>query len=306
MAFWPGLSPAGHSGNLRSPQTTSMDGRMSPEDYAQLADALLPAVLAAGRVELTYFKGGVAVEHKADASPVTAADREAETLLLAAIAQSCPGTPIVAEEASAAAGLPAAASERFFLVDPLDGTREFVAGRAEFTVNIGLVEHGAPVFGIVYAPALGKLYATLGPGHAVAADVQPEAAARSFGDVGAHRIEAREPDEQRLIAMASRSHRAAATDRYLAGFNVAQYRQAGSSLKFCVLAEGGADIYPRHGTTSEWDTAAGHAVLLAAGGHVTTFDGNPLVYGKAAERFLNPHFVAWGRRILRAAARTGD
>lgn len=271
---------------------------MSPDDCARLADALLPAVLKAGRIEMAYYNDGVEVEHKADSSPVTAADREAEAVLVEALGKAAPGIPVIAEEASAAGHRPAI-GDTFFLVDPLDGTREFIAKRGEFTINIGLIEKGEPVFGIVYAPALARLFATLGPAHSVAAEVPPPATAARFAELGVRRIFAREADPTRLVAVASRSHRAPETDAYLARFKVADYKPAGSSLKFCLLAEGAADVYPRHGTTAEWDTAAGHAVLAAAGGHVLTMVGQPLRYGKVERMFLNPHFVAWGRRVVR-------
>lgn len=270
---------------------------MSPADYVRLADALLPAVLAAGRIEMRYYTGVVTIEHKADNSPVTAADREAEAVLVEALARVEPLIPVIAEEASAAGRQPVV-GETFFLVDPLDGTREFIAKRGEFTVNIGMIAKGEPVFGIVFAPALSRLFATLGPSLAVAAEVAADSSASSFADLHARTITARAADPARLVAVASRSHRMPETDAYLARFQVADYKPAGSSLKFCLLAEGAADLYPRHGTTAEWDTAAGHAILAAAGGHVLTMDGAPLRYGKAGDKFLNPHFVAWGRDIV--------
>jgi 3'(2'), 5'-bisphosphate nucleotidase len=265
---------------------------MTPLEHERLARALLPSVLEAGAIEMHYYRSGVAIERKADASPVTAADREAEAVLLAALARIAPGVPVVAEEAVARDAAPRI-SDAFFLVDPLDGTREFVNQRDEFTVNVALVHSGKPVFGIVFAPALGDLCVTLGParaGHAhVAAVTAADAAAIDFAD-----IRTRQPDRQALIAVASRSHYAAEADRFLARYHVARRRNAGSSLKFCLLARGEADIYPRIGPTMEWDTAAGHAVLAAAGGSVTELDGAPLVYGKADKGFLNPGFVAWG------------
>jgi 3'(2'), 5'-bisphosphate nucleotidase len=177
-----------------------------------------------------------------------------------------------------------------------------VAGRGEFTINVAMIEGGRPVLGIVYAPALGKLYAALGAGCAVTADVAVDSPARRIAELSPRPIAAREPRPDALVAVVSRSHGTEATNAYLARFRLAGSRSAGSSLKFCLIAEGGADVYPRHGTTSEWDTAAGHAVLEAAGGSVLTLDGAPLRYGKAAAGFLNPHFVAWGRRVVEPGA----
>ncbi len=263
-------------------------------EHSHLADALLPAVLEAGRVQMLHYASGVAVDRKADSSPVTEADRHSEAILVAALQRAAPGVAIVAEEAVSAGGLPAVGNS-FFLVDPLDGTREFIEGRQEFTINIALIDAGRPVFGIVYAAALSRLYATLGPEQAMAADVAPDAGIRRFADAGPRHIRAREADPRGLVALASRSHMTQETRDWLARFAIASYKQSGSSLKFCAIAAGEADIYPRLGPTAEWDTAAGHAVLLAAGGRVSTLDGLPLGYGKTAARFLNPHFVAWGR-----------
>lgn len=262
-------------------------------DHVRLASALLPAVLAAGAVEMRHYRAGVAVETKADESPVTIADREAEALLVAAIAAAAPGVPIVAEEAVAAGRLPALGTE-FFLVDPLDGTREFVAQRGEFTVNIALVRNGAPVFGIVYAPAVEELYVTVAPGAAAMARVAPREGPITFDEIGLAPIRTRAPDPAALIALVSRSHATPETEAFLARFAIASRTSAGSSLKFCAIARGAADIYPRLGPTMAWDTAAGHAVLTAAGGSVTTLDGQPLRYGDTAAGLRNPHFVAWG------------
>lgn len=191
----------------------------------------------------------------------------------------------------AAGAQPALTGERFFLVDPLDGTKEFISGRGEFTVNIALVEHGTAVAGVVYAPALSRMFfGAVGFGafeERVAPDGTEEAPANP--------IAARMPPQAGLTAVASRSHRSETTDAYLADFKVASFVSAGSSLKFCLVATGEADIYPRHGRTMEWDTAAGHAVLAAAGGTVTRFDGTALVYGKTGESFANPFFVARGK-----------
>lgn len=243
---------------------------------------------------MRHYQAGVTVQAKADRSPVTVADEEAEAILLAALARIAPGIPVVAEEAVAAGRVPSV-GELFFLVDPLDGTREFINRRDEFTVNVALIEHGEPVLGLVYAPALGHLYAShtddSGAGFCT---LSPAARPASPAECGFAAVRTRSPDLARLIAVASRSHMTPETEAFLARFAVTERRDSGSSLKFCSIARGLADIYPRLGPTMEWDTAAGHAVLVAAGGSVTTPDGAPFLYGKAADGFRNGHFVAWG------------
>ncbi len=274
---------------------------MTWSGHAALADALLPALLEAGRIELAYYNGTVEVEEKSDSSPVTAADREAEAVLIRALAGAAPGIPVVAEESAAAGSIPEV-GDIFFLVDPLDGTREFVKKRDEFTINVGLVVAGRPAFGAVYAPVLGELYVTLGPSEAVVANIMPDSTARSLAELQLRRIFTREPDPAALVALGSRSHRSPATEDFLSRYAITEMKAAGSSIKFCLIARGEADLYPRIGETSEWDTAAAEAVLAAAGGCVTTLDGRPLVYGKADRRFLNPHFVAWAKRPIQARA----
>jgi 3'(2'), 5'-bisphosphate nucleotidase len=183
-------------------------------------------------------------------------------------------------------------------VDPLDGTKEFLSRNGEFTVNIALIENGVPTKGVVFAPARTRLFAALSNGEAIelACDVErPQTWRVPLDD--AKRIHCRPVPARDMVAVASRTHRDKKTDEYLAHYSVKEFITAGSSLKFCLLAAGEADIYPRHGTTMEWDTAAGHAVLAAAGGSVTLLDGRtPLTYGRVADKFTNPHFVAWGRR----------
>ena len=266
---------------------------MNTIDHMRLAAALVPPVLAAGAIEMRHYRSGVTVESKADQSPVTIADREAEAVLVAALTAAMPTIPIIAEEAVAAGRMPAIGPE-FLLVDPLDGTREFIEQRGEFTVNIALVQQGVPVFGIVYAPATEELYVTLAPDRAVMTKVAPREGPVSIGDLDLAPIRTRRPDPSALVALGSRSHSNAETETFLGRYRIAQRTNAGSSLKFCAIARGDADIYPRLGPTMEWDTAAGHAVLLAAGGAVTTLDGAPLRYGNTATGLRNPHFVAWG------------
>jgi len=262
-------------------------------DFAALTDALLPAVLEAGRIEMAYYHGIVDVGLKADASPVTAADQEAEVILLSALANAAPGVPVVAEESSAAGHTPET-GRYFFLVDPLDGTKEFIKKNGDFTINIGLIADGKPIYGLVYAPAMDQLFVTVAEGHAVIAHLPPASSVRSLSECTTTRLHTRQPSLGGLVALESRSHRSAATEAFLSRLPVAEVRSAGSSIKFCMIARGEADLYPRIGPTSEWDTAAAHAVLNAAGGSVVQLDGSPLVYGKAAAKYLNPHFVAWG------------
>jgi 3'(2'), 5'-bisphosphate nucleotidase len=246
-------------------------------EHERLLDRIAEAAVEAGEAILTIVRRGFEIESKQDTSPVTEADRAAELVILAALASTAPGVPVIAEEEVAAGRIPAH-DDTFFLVDPLDGTKEFVRGGDDYTVNIGLIEQGEPRLGVVYAPATGRLHAGI---------VGQGAWVNEGG--GRQSIRTRALGEQ-LTAVASKSHLNQATVDYLEAAVGACGRVAvGSSLKFCIVAEGKADIYPRLSPTSEWDTAAGHAVLLAAGGLVDGPDGTPLRYGKSA--FLNRAFV---------------
>jgi 3'(2'), 5'-bisphosphate nucleotidase len=260
-------------------------------DDAALLDALEKLALAAGPVVMDAFVGGCAVERKGDDSPVTIADRESERIILEGLRRILPQTPIVAEEAAAAGDFPADPGREFLLVDPLDGTREFIEGRPEFTVNIALVRDGTPALGVVYAPASGVLYSGR-PGHAQKAQV-----ADDFTIAARQHISARARPVIPVV-VASRSHRSAETDAYIATLPQAEIVSIGSSLKFGLLAAGQADLYPRFGPTMQWDTAAGDAVLRAAGGSTTTQDGAPLRYGPRRDAmlgiFMNPPFIAQG------------
>jgi 3'(2'), 5'-bisphosphate nucleotidase len=273
-----------------------MDG-MHAHEVAALAEALLPVALAAARVQLGHFRRGVAVERKPDRSPVTVADRESEEVILEGLARIAPGVAVVAEEQRAAGKVPAL-SGSFFLVDPLDGTKGFIAGRPEFTINIALVANKRPVFGLLYAPALNDFSITLGPKQAAHARLAPHADVHALADCGLRTIHSRSPDLQALCALTSQSHLTPETERVLEGYGVATRRALSSSLKFALLARGEADLYPRMGPTCEWDTAAGHALLAAAGGSVTTLEGKPLRYGNAERGFENAPFIAWGREPL--------
>lgn len=266
---------------------------MADIDHLALANGLLPAVLEAGRIEMRYYDSDLNVERKADKTPVTEADREAEVVLLQALAKLMPDVPVVAEEQVASGRVPEI-NDIFFLVDPLDGTREFIKKRGEFTVNIGLIVSGTPVFGLIYAPVLKRLFVTTGPETALEFELPPASTVTSLSSLCARKLCVRSPKEDCIIAFASRSHRTEETDAFLERHGVTQTRKVGSSLKFCLIASGEADLYPRLGPTSEWDIAAGHAILSIAGGHVAQLDGEPLAYGKVEQKFLNPEFVAWG------------
>jgi 3'(2'), 5'-bisphosphate nucleotidase len=253
---------------------------MSPVLSSHL-QVLVRIAQAAGVVVMRHYEAGCDARLKADRSPVTDADEEAERLILAELAKAFPGVPVVAEE-EAAAGRVAQIGKRFFLVDPVDGTKEFVKRGGEFTVNIGEIVDGAPVSGVVFAPAIGRLFVgAVGEG------------AFEISQGATRAIQARAPDGDGLIAVSSRSHPDAETDALLKTMTIKGHTNAGSSLKFCLVAAGEADIYPRAGHTMEWDTAAGHAVLAAAAGCVTTWDGAPFSYGKPG--FHNGPFIARGK-----------
>ena len=245
-------------------------------------EALVRIVRHAGDIVMAVYQGAIDVRSKADASPVTEADERAEAFIVPALRALAPGIPVVAED-MAARGQADSIGRSFWLVDPLDGTREFINRNGEFTVNVALVHDGSPLLGVVGAPALGRLYAGVVGQGAWVEDAQ-----------GRRAIHTRPVPAEGLSVVASRSHGdAAALDRFLHGRVVAQLVNAGSSLKLCLLAAGEADLYPRLGRTMEWDIAAGHGVLAAAGGGVLTLDGAPFGYGKRG--FENPHFAAWGR-----------
>jgi 3'(2'),5'-bisphosphate nucleotidase len=257
---------------------------------------LTQLALQAGRAILDVYAGEISAELKADASPVTEADRRAEKIILDGLKKVMPDIPVIAEEEVSAGRMPATSGD-FILVDPLDGTKEFLSRNGEFTVNIALVRGGVPILGVVYAPALGKIYAG-GPGGAFAGKVSDHAmdSQRKIGVRAAG---------SPILAIGSRSHGSAETEAWLKRYGDVSFVAAGSSLKFCLVAEGAADVYPRLGRTMEWDTAAGDAVLRAAGGLVTTLDGAPLTYGKRVQKsdsaYANPFFVAFGDRRLASA-----
>lgn len=250
-------------------------------DHARLTTGLIEIAHQAGAIIMDIFNTDFEVRAKADKSPVTLADERAEALIVEKLAVLAPGIPVVGEELYAAGQRPDISGGVFWLVDALDGTSEFTKRGQDFTVNIGLVEHGTPTLGIVFAPALG--FACWGSQYG---------AYRKTGAAEPERIAARIPPSDGLVAVISKSH-ASNEAEFLKSYRVADTVNRGSSLKFCLIAAGEADIYPRLGPTSEWDIAAGHAIIAAAGGSVTKLDGSPLAYGKAD--ILNPHFVARGR-----------
>lgn len=231
-----------------------------------------------------YGQDDFIVDHKSDDSPVTAADMEADRVISEGLRSAFPDIPLVTEEQAATHDQTVST---FLIVDPLDGTKEFVQRRGDFTVNIALVEDGVPTLGVVYAPAKSRLFLTVEDGTAV-----EETGAFDADEMGPARpLRIRNPDNEALLVVASKSHRSPELESYIDRYDVADSVAAGSSLKFCLVAAGEADFYPRLGPTMEWDTAAGDAVLRAAGGEVLRRDDlSPLVYGKTG--FRNPHFLA--------------
>ncbi len=252
-------------------------------DRAALLEAACRGVEAAAAEILKVYATPFAVRRKADHSPVTAADEEAERLIVATLVSIAPEIPVVAEEQVAVSGLPATPAPRFWLVDPLDGTRGFVDRTDDFSINVGLIEDGWPVLGVIGVPTRQLIYAAAGP----------DTATRQRAGGKPEKIAARVPPVNPVV-LSSRLHGSSRrVDAYLASVPGAVHRQMGSAFKFCLIAEGAADHYPRYGETSEWDTAAGQAILEAAGGSVTTVDGVRLGYGKPG--FRNPAFIARGR-----------
>ena len=263
-----------------------------PVSDPTLIDAVCDLAIAAGAKTLEIYHSDFKVAEKDDASPVTEADQLAEAIILEGLNRVAPDIPVLAEESASEGNTPPDLGNEFFLVDPLDGTKEFIKKTGEFTVNIALIRNNRPVMGVVYAPALNRLYAGDEENGAWVADV---ADGKTIGE--RQKISVRTMDEAGLVAVASRSHRSPETDAFLETMNVKEFAAAGSSLKFCLVAEAKADIYPRFGRTMEWDTGAGQAVLEAAGGSVHTHpEDETLTYGKEARGFDNPYFIARGKR----------
>ena len=265
-------------------------------DFEKLMRVMRELALEAGEKILEiYGEEDFAVRTKADESPVTAADEAADAIISAGLRAAFPRIPLITEEQAATH---ARQEDTFLIVDPLDGTKEFVKRRGDFTVNIAYVENGTPLHGIVYAPARGRLFYTTPEGGAVeeAGPLAPDSPGRGVP------IRVSTPDNSALRVVASKSHRDQATDDYISQYAVADMKSAGSSLKFCLVATGEADLYPRLGRTMEWDTAAGHAVLAGAGGKVVRFDDlQPLRYGKPG--YENPFFIAYAPGVELKAGR---
>lgn len=255
-------------------------------DFQNLTGVMRKLALEAGdRIMEIYDGPDFEVQLKSDESPVTIADEAADAIISAGLRAAFPDVALVTEEQADSHGETATT---FLIVDPLDGTKEFIKRRGDFTVNIAYVVNGTPVRGVVYAPAKGRLFYTDADGNSV--EEQGPFAKDAVGKVAP--ISVSEPDNSALLVVASKSHRDEATDAYIAKYSVADMKSAGSSLKFCLIATGEADLYPRVGRTMEWDTAAGHAVLNGAGGAVVRFDDHtPLTYGKNI--FENPFFIAY-------------
>lgn len=259
-----------------------------------LCNQVRRVAVEAGKLTLDYFdeSGYQGADVKADGSLVTLADQKAEDLITKALKEITSDVLIVGEEAAAEGYRPDLRDEEYFwLVDPLDGTKEFISGSGDYTVNIALIKNHEPVLGVVYAPVHGELYAACGEGTAI----------RWMEDTDKERpIEVREAPFKGLTIVSSKSHgKGARLDKFLENYMVAKQVQRGSSLKMCVIAAGKADMYPRFGMTCEWDTAAAHAVLNAAGGTITDLEGNELKYGLGTnEKFLNPEFIARSKSVL--------
>ncbi len=256
-----------------------MSTGFSKLELSNFLDVFCQLVIKAGKASLVHYQNSeLEVQSKVDKSPLTAADLEANEIICTGLEAAYPMTPIVTEECAESQKL-SPGSKTYFLIDPLDGTKEFVLRRGEFTINIALINNFIPIAGAVYVPVSGRLF--LG--------------AEGFGsfeviDGKRVRLDPKAADQQNLRAMASRSHMSIEAAKFLRKNNIQEWVSAGSSLKFCLLAAGEADLYPRHGPTMEWDTAAGHAILAASGGSVKALDGESLLYSKP--EFRNPHFIA--------------
>ena len=278
--------------NTQNKMASQKDGSLpSRSKILQYLPALCNQIrrlaIEAGEVTLDYFdeSGYQDADAKADGSPVTLADQKAEEVIEKALKEITPDVMIVGEEAVADGYRPDLSGEEYFwLVDPLDGTKEFISGSGDYTVNIGLIHKGVPVLGVVYAPVHGELYAACGEGTAI----------RWMEDSDKEKpIRVREAPDEGLTIVSSKSHGSgAALDTFLSHYKINKQVKRGSSLKICAVASGRADMYPRFGPTCEWDTAAAHAILKSAGGFLTDVNGNELTYGGADPKFLNPEFIA--------------
>ena len=256
-------------------------------DKQKLLNDVILIARDASALILKYYEGEIAVDEKTDGSPVTAADRAADALIFPALEKLTPEIPIISEESFADGHNPDVSGGTFWLVDPLDGTTEYIRRNGDFAVDIGLVEHFEPTLGVVLTPVDGRASAGFVGGGAFEEEANGTRTP----------ISVREAKPEALTVVGSRSHRSPELEEYIATLKPAQSISRGSALKFCLVARGEADVYPRTGPTWEWDTAAGHAVLNSAGGTMTSFDGTPFRYGKSAEKFLNGMFIAKGRNV---------
>jgi 3'(2'), 5'-bisphosphate nucleotidase len=282
---------------LSAPRQTTApasDARPGSFDFARAASQLTDAASRAGAAIMGHFREAPEVEIKGDNSPVTRADRDSEAIILEALARLAPDVRVVSEEACD--GTIGPLPDRFFLVDPLDGTKEFIKNRSDFTVNIALIEDGCPRFGLVYAPARALLAVTTAHGKAVEVELSPNASGADLSHLDQKMLHARPANKEGLTALVSHSHLDPETEAFLGKLKIAERSGVGSSVKFLAIAKGEADVYPRFAPTMEWDTAAGQAVLEAAGGVVVDANGEPLRYGKTELGLRNPSFIAWGLR----------
>lgn len=277
---------------MSAPRHTTVTGGSGAFDFAYAATRLTDIAARAGAAIMEHFGRTAEVKLKHDSSPVTLADKDSQAIILAGLRRLAPDIPVVSEEAVEANR--GELGNRFFLVDPLDGTKEFIKKRSDFTVNIALIEHGRTIFGLVYAPARSLLALTVAAGEAIEAELPPKASGADLGTLKQKVLKVRAGDPEGLTALVSLSHLDPETEAFLAKFKIAKRSGAGSAIKFLEIARGEADVYPRFGPTMEWDTAAGQAVLEAAGGKVVTANGDPLRYGKTEAGLRNPSFIAWG------------
>ena len=260
-----------------------------------LAQSIIPIAQRAGAAIMDIYRSSPNTRYKADKSPVTDADHASEDLIIDSLSMLFTEIPVVAEESLAAGNIPDV-QKYFFLVDPLDGTKEFIKKNGEFTINIALIEAGLPIFGLIYAPDKADCYVTLARDSAARFHLLPDRNPSPHQKFDFQRLTGESQKQRPMTAIVSRSHLTPETESFLNKVGNPQRLLLGSALKFGVIARGDADVYPRLGQTSEWDTAAGHALLNATGGCVLTADGQPFLYGKKDRVFLNPPFVAWRRK----------
>jgi 3'(2'), 5'-bisphosphate nucleotidase len=266
---------------------------LAADNYKDFGLYIMAAAQRAGAAIMDIYGPDMNVRYKADSSPVTDADHASEDILLASLAALMPGVPVISEEQAAANNLPETGST-YFVVDPLDGTKEFLKLNGEFCINVGLVSGGKAIFGLLFGPAKADCFVTLAPGKAYRCEMHPAHNPPLTGSFDFNPLTG-EASDRPFTAIVSRSHLKPDTVAFLESHGNPGTLNMGSALKFGLLAAGAADVYPRHGPTNEWDTAAGQAILEAVGGCVTTLDGKPLLYGKKEQSFRNPHFIAWRR-----------